>query len=102
MKGEGSGTTLYYLLVFQVVMFLLFGAFSTSMAEINCPSLSTSPTGNPFNESNQNVTQANYFSWLTVLTGSCSGLPYWVWFIVFLPSILAIILIVLPNWLSGA
>lgn len=100
MKGE-SGATLYYLLVFQAVMLIFFAGFATMRAEINCPDLSTA-SGSTLNTTDPNVTQTNYLSWLNVMTGSCSGLPWWIWIVVFLPSILTIILIVLPNWLSGA
>lgn len=100
MKGE-SGGTLYYLLVLQVVMVSLFSAFSYSMSEINCPDLGGTTTSG-FNEGNQSVTQSNWLGWITILTGSCSGIPSWTWLLVFLPAIVAIVAIILPNWISGA
>lgn len=108
MKGQGNAGLLYYLIVLQVVFFLLFTSFAFSMSGINCPNLSDQPqpsSGWSFNGSGNltapNVTQTNYLAWINILTGSCSGLPYWVWFIVFLPAILVIIIVILPNWLAG-
>ena len=99
MKGQIQG--FYYLVVLQVILIGMFTLYSYEVSTVNCPDIFGVQQSRTFNQTNQNVTQANYFGWVTVLTGSCSGIPMWVWLVMFLPAILSIIIYVLPNWIAG-
>lgn len=96
---KGTLKTFYTLIVFQIVLVLLFGSFAFTMAEINCPSYSQ--LSGLYNEST-NVTQNNIWYYIGVITNSqCTGIPLWVWLLVFLPTMVSIIVYVLPNWIAG-
>jgi hypothetical protein len=108
MKGDSSNLQVfYYLLTFQIVLFGIFYSYAYSNVSISCPDIFTSGSTNsnlrPINGSNETivVTQTNYLVYLQIFTSPCSGIPVWFWVIILLPSILSIIVYVLPSWIAG-
>lgn len=91
--------TFLSLITFQFVLLLLLVAYSVDMVSLNCPLQSEVQGGFeviPYNQTNP-LTSLNTI-WLTfslIFTG-CSGIPWWIYIIVFIPSIIAIIVYVVP------
>jgi len=96
MMGQGSLHTFYYLITLQVVLVTLLGMYTAYMADLHCPR----PEVYGLNE-NITVTQSNIWFYINSLLSGCTGIPWWIYVIIFLPIIIAVLVYVIPNWIIG-
>jgi hypothetical protein len=87
----------------------MFTAFASYNADINCPvnleqavnSNQTFNNSDGFYEESIDFSQDTLFSFLRIFTEGCSGIPAWIWLVIYLPTILMIIVYVTPFLGNG-
>ncbi len=95
----GSLNTFYYLVTSQVILLLLIVSYASYMVELNCPQYDTireQMEQTPYNETSPLTAISNVWSILSLIFSGCSGIPWWIYLIVFLPSLIAIVVYVVP------
>lgn len=102
MKGD-SGYTLLLILVFSATFLVILSSYSIWGAQIRCPELVQNQLYlNDFNQTNNETLKNDVWTGFGLIFNEyCSGIPFWVWFIILLPMIITAIVIILPNWLAG-
>jgi len=99
MKGAGNLQTFYYLVTLQIILIILIGMYSSYLVGVNCPSFETFKM--QYNVSSQADALSSIWYTINIITSGCTGIPWWIYIIIFLPILIAILIYILPNWLAG-
>lgn len=97
MAGNLQG--FYYLLISQIILIILVFSYSSYMVELNCPGynqIQDISNDNPYNETNPVNALSNIWLMLGAIFSGCSGIPWWIYVVVFIPSIIAMVVYVVP------
>jgi hypothetical protein len=73
--------------------------YAVDQVELNCPVLpeiQDSFDAIPYNQSDIITTSSNVWATLGFLFSGCSGIPWWIYIVIFVPAILAIVVYVVP------
>lgn len=91
--------TFLSLVVSQILLLILFSAYAVYMVDLNCPTLpevQSSFESIPYNQSNILTTSGNVWATLGFLFSGCSGIPWYIYIVIFVPAIIAIVVYVVP------
>lgn len=91
--------TFYYLLTSQIVLLLLVSGYSVYMVDVHCPEydqLKAEFDSVPYNETNPATALSNTWALLSMIFSGCSGIPWWVYIVIFIPSLIVMIVYLVP------
>jgi len=97
MKGNLS--TFYFLVTSQIILLLFLIGYASYLVELDCPAYTTIQNqfdDIPVNETNAWTALTNGWAIMTILFTGCGSIPWWIWTVVFVPALLAIIVYVVP------
>lgn len=89
----------YYLLTSQIILLILVSLYAIYMVGLNCPAVlefQETVDDNPYNQTDPGAAIANIWVMLGAIFSGCSGIPWWIYIIIFVPSIVAIVVYVVP------
>lgn len=95
----GNLQTFYFIITSQVILILLTTAYAGYMVELNCPSLAEfqAQAGEPgYNETDPSNALTNVWLFLSLIFSGCAGIPWWIYIIIFVPALIAVIVYVVP------
>lgn len=96
---KGTLNTFFYLVTSQIILLLLIIGYSGYMLELNCPeydALIDQFESVPYNQTSPVTALSNTWAVLSLLFSGCGGIPWWIYLIVFVPSLIAIVVYVTP------
>lgn len=91
--------TFYYLITSQIILLILVSFYASYMVSLNCPSLSQvgSEAIEPgYNETSPVNALTNVWLFIGLIFSGCSGIPWWIYIIIMVPSLIAIIVYIVP------
>ncbi len=89
----------YFLLTSQIIILLLVSAYAVFMTDLNCPSLEDTATAAGdagYNETNPANALNNVWLFLGLVVSGCAGIPWWIYIVIFVPAIIAMIVYLVP------
>lgn len=91
--------TFYYLITSQILLLLLVSSYAVYMTELNCPeyaSLQQQFEEIPYNETTPLTALNNTWALLSLMFSGCTGIPWWIYIVIFAPALIAIVVYVVP------
>lgn len=91
--------TFYFLVVSQIILLILVSMFTVYFVGLNCPSVAQFQQvvdENPYNETSPATALTNIWVLLGAVFSGCTGIPWWIYIIIFVPAIIAIVVYVVP------
>jgi hypothetical protein len=91
--------TFYYLVTSQIILLILVSSYAVYMTQLNCPqyqALQDQFENIPFNETSPLTALSNTWSLLSLMFTGCSGIPWWIYIIIFAPALIAMVVYVTP------
>jgi hypothetical protein len=92
-------STFWGMVASQIVLLILVGLYAGHMAELNCPSYQQFQQivyDNPYEQTTPINALTNIWVLLGAVFSGCTGIPWWIYMIVFVPTFIAIIVYVVP------
>lgn len=89
----------YYLLTSQIILLLLISMYAVYMVDLNCPSLEqiARDAGDAgYNETDPVNAITNVWLFLGLIVSGCAGIPWWIYIVIFIPAIIAMIVYIVP------
>jgi len=89
----------YFLMVSQIILLIMVSMYAVYMVELKCPSVTEFEQivdDNPYDETSPVTALTNIWLMLGAIFSGCSGIPWWIYIIVFVPAIIAIVVYVVP------
>jgi hypothetical protein len=96
---KGTLNTFYYLIASQIILLLLVVMYAGYMVQLNCPqydALQEQWSSVPYNETSAITALQNTWTVLSLLFSGCSGIPWWIYMVIFVPALIAIVVYVVP------
>lgn len=96
---KGSLNTFYFLITSQVILLLLVVSYAGYMVGLNCPQYDTiraQMEAVPYNETNAWTALTNTWTMLSLIFSGCGGIPWWIYMVIFIPALIAIVVYVVP------
>ena len=87
------------LITTQVVLLLLVISYAAYMAELNCPQLTALQDqfdSVPYNETSPVTALQNTWALLSLIFTGCTGIPWWIYIVIWIPSLIGIVVYVTP------
>ena len=91
--------TFYFLITSQIILLILISFYAAYMVTLNCPAVQEFQSvvdDNPYNATDPANALNNIWIMLGAIFSGCSGIPWWIYIIVFVPAIVAIVVYVVP------
>lgn len=91
--------TFYFLVTSQIILLILVSMYAVYSVQLNCPSVTEFQQvveDNPYNQTNPATALTNIWIMLGAIFSGCSGIPWWIYIIIFVPAIIAIVIYVVP------
>ena len=91
--------TFYFLITSQIILLILISFYALYMVQLNCPAVQEFQdvvNDNPYNETSPVTAITNIWVMLGAIFSGCSGIPWWIYIIVFVPAFIAIVVYVVP------
>jgi len=95
----GDLRTFYYLVTVQIILLILISGYASFMAEVHCPeytALQDEFESVPYNETTPLTALSNTWALLSIMFTGCTGIPWWIYIIIFTPMLIAIVVYVVP------
>jgi len=95
----GDLRTFYSLVTVQIIFLILIAGYSSFMAEVHCPeytALQAQFESVPYNETTPLTALSNTWALLSIMFTGCTGIPWWIYIIIFVPMLIAIVVYIVP------
>jgi len=95
----GDLKTFYSLITVQIILLILVAGYASFMAELHCPeytAIQAQLDSVPYNETTAWTALTNTWTLLSFMFAGCTGIPWWIYIIIFIPMLIAIVVYVVP------
>ena len=96
---KGNLNTFYFLITSQIILLLFVVSYAGYMVELNCPAyevLQNQFDEIPINETDAWTALGNTWAMLSLIFSGCGGIPWWIYIIIFIPALIAIVVYIVP------
>lgn len=96
---KGNLNTFYFLITSQIILLLFVTGYAGYLTELSCPAydqLQDQFDSVPYNQTSPLTALSNTWSVLALLFTGCGAIPWWVYIVVFVPALIAIVVYVVP------
>lgn len=91
--------TFYSLITVQIILLILVSGYASYLAETNCPEYSALQAqfeDVPYNETTPLTALSNTWALFSIMFTGCTGIPWWIYIIIFTPMLIAVVVYVVP------